>query len=110
MPALRTSSIPDTMNAAAIDRFGPPSTLTLHRLPVPEPGANEVLIALETAGVGIWDASIRDGSWRKPGRTRFPLIPAIAASYPLGKAAQAHRRLDRGRILGRLVLQLRRRR
>jgi NADPH:quinone reductase len=63
------------MKAAAADRFGPPSVLTLHELPVPEPGPREVLIALESAGVGGWDASIRDGSWRKPGRARFPLIP-----------------------------------
>jgi len=38
------------------------------------------------------------------GRFRVP----IAASYPLGKAAQAHRRLDREHVLGRMVLQVRR--
>lgn len=65
------------MKAAAVDRFGPPSVLTLHELPVPKPGAHEVLIAIHTAGVGIWDASIRDGSWRKPGRPRFPLVPGV---------------------------------
>jgi NADPH:quinone reductase-like Zn-dependent oxidoreductase len=65
------------MKAAALDRFGPPSVLTLHELPVPEPGPREVLIAIETAGVGSWDASIRDGSWRKPGRPRFPLVPGV---------------------------------
>ena len=48
-----------TMKAAAIDRFGPPSVLKLHTLPVPEPGPNEVLIALQAAGVGVWDADIR---------------------------------------------------
>jgi NADPH:quinone reductase len=26
------------------------------------------------AGVGGWDESIRDGSWRSTGRTKFPLI------------------------------------
>ena len=36
------------------------------------------------------------------GRVRVP----IAATYPLGKAAQAHRRLDRGRVLGRMVLRV----
>jgi len=65
------------MKAAAIDRFGPPSALTLHRVPMPSPGPQEVLIAMVTAGVGSWDASIRDGSWRKPGRTRFPLVPGV---------------------------------
>jgi NADPH:quinone reductase-like Zn-dependent oxidoreductase len=65
------------MRAAAIDRFGPPSALTLHEVPVPKPGPQEVLIAVETAGIGSWDASIRDGSWRKPGRARFPLVPGV---------------------------------
>jgi NADPH:quinone reductase-like Zn-dependent oxidoreductase len=65
------------MKAAAVDRFGPPSALTLHELPVPKPGPNEVLIAIDTAGIGVWDASIRDGSWRKPGRTHFPLVPGV---------------------------------
>jgi NADPH2:quinone reductase len=61
------------MQAAAIDRFGPPSALRLHTLPVPEPGSGEVLIALHTAGVGVWDASVRDGSTRE-GRIKFPLV------------------------------------
>ena len=69
--------IPDTMKAAAVDRFGPPSALTLHEVPVPRPGPHEVLIAIDTAGIGSWDASIRDGSWRKPGRPRFPLVPGV---------------------------------
>ena len=61
------------MAAAVIDRFGPPSVLHAGRVPVPEPGPNEVLIALYAAGVGSWDESMRDGSW-KEGRTRFPLV------------------------------------
>jgi NADPH:quinone reductase-like Zn-dependent oxidoreductase len=67
--------IPQTMKAAAIDRFGPPSVLRLHTLPVPTPGPREILLAIHTAGVGGWDESIRDGSWRtSPGRPRFPLV------------------------------------
>jgi hypothetical protein len=30
-----THETPETMHAAAIDRFGPPDVLTLHTLPVP---------------------------------------------------------------------------
>jgi NADPH:quinone reductase-like Zn-dependent oxidoreductase len=84
--------IPKQMTAAAIDRFGPPSVLTRHELPIPEPGPREVLIALDTAGVGSWDASIRDGSWRKPGRPRFPLIPGIDGSgIVVAKGARVRR-------------------
>jgi NADPH:quinone reductase len=61
------------MKAAAIDQFGPPSVLTLHELPVPRIGPSEVLIAVHAAGVGYWDARIRDGSWAE-GRVRFPLV------------------------------------
>jgi NADPH2:quinone reductase len=84
--------IPESMKAAAIDRFGPPSVLRLHQLPVPNPGPREVLIALDTAGVGSWDASIRDGSWRKPGRPRFPLIPGTdGAGIVVAKGARVRR-------------------
>ena len=74
MSPSRTLLTPGTdMAAAVIDRFGPPSVLHLGQVPVPEPGPNDVLIALHAAGVGSWDESVRDGSW-KMGRTRFPLV------------------------------------
>jgi NADPH:quinone reductase-like Zn-dependent oxidoreductase len=80
------------MKAAAIGRFGPPSALTIHELPVPNPGPREVLIAVEAAGVGSWDASIRDGSWRKPGRPRFPLVPGVdGAGVVVAKGARVRR-------------------
>ena len=92
-----TSTVPPphvsmTMKAAAVDRFGPPSALTLHEVPVPRPGPNEVLIAIDTAGVGSWDTSIRDGSWRRPGRPRFPLVPGVdGAGIVVAKGARVRR-------------------
>jgi NADPH:quinone reductase len=62
-----------TMKAAAIDRFGPPEVLTLHTLPIPQPGPTEVLIALYGAGVGVWDAELRAGTYTT-GKERFPLV------------------------------------
>ena len=53
------TAVPSTMRAAAIDHGGNPDVLSLHTVPVPELGANEVLIATDTAGVASWDASIR---------------------------------------------------
>jgi NADPH:quinone reductase len=80
------------MKAAAVDRFGPPSVLTLHEVPVPCPGPTEVLIAIDTAGIGSWDTSIRDGSWRKPGRTRFPLVPGVdGAGTVVARGARVRR-------------------
>src|ERR1044072_5227907 len=84
--------LPDSMRAAAIDRSGPPSALTLHELPSPKPGPQEVVIAVETAGIGSWDASIRDGSWKTPGRPHFPLVPGVdGAGIVVAKGARVRR-------------------
>jgi NADPH2:quinone reductase len=68
------TDLPQTMRAAAIDRFGGPEVLTIHTLPVPAIEANEVLIALDTAGVGSWDADMRAGWVPSGGRPRLPLV------------------------------------
>ncbi|MDV2997842.1 MAG: hypothetical protein N4J56_007547 [Chroococcidiopsis sp. SAG 2025] len=52
---------PQQMKAMAVDEFGEPDKLTLHTLPVPTVDAGEVLIRIEIAGVGIWDAMEREG-------------------------------------------------
>jgi NADPH:quinone reductase len=91
-PNPRKSPVPPIMRAAAIDRFGPPAALTLHRLPVPQPGRNEILIAVHAAGVGVWDMSIRDGSWRPYGRAKFPHVLGIdGAGIVVARGAGAHR-------------------
>jgi NADPH:quinone reductase-like Zn-dependent oxidoreductase len=59
----RSLSLPATMRAAAIDRFGPPDVLKLRGVAVPQPDPGEVLIAIHAAGVGSWDANIRNGTW-----------------------------------------------
>jgi NADPH:quinone reductase len=58
------ASIPEMMNAAVIDRYGGPEVLHLEALPVPEPKRNEVLIRLQTAGIGVWDPDIRAGEFK----------------------------------------------
>jgi NADPH:quinone reductase-like Zn-dependent oxidoreductase len=49
------------MKAARILRFGPPSVITTDDLPRPEPGAGQLLVRVKAAGVGNWDALIREG-------------------------------------------------
>ena len=61
------------MKAAAIDKTGPPEVLTIHTLPVPKVGPKDVLISLLAAGVGIWDAQIRNGDY-SVGSKRFPRV------------------------------------
>src|ERR1700689_691587 len=80
------------MKAAAIDGFGPPSVLGLHKLPIPEPGPDEILIALTAAGVGVWDAEVRDGSWQPAGMQKFPLVPGTdGAGIVVAKGARVLR-------------------
>ncbi len=48
------------MKAAAIHRFGPPDVIALDDLPRPTPDPGQVLIRVAAAGVGPWDALIRE--------------------------------------------------
>jgi NADPH:quinone reductase len=61
--------VPKNMKAVVVDKTGPPNTLHIKDVPVPALARNHVLIALEYAGVGVWDAEQRAGSWGrvKPG-------------------------------------------
>ncbi len=118
------------MRAAVVDRFGGPEVLTQRVVPVPGLAASEVLIAVDTAGVGSWDADMREGWWPDSKRPQFPLvmgtdgsgtIAAVGARvrrFTLGervyaaggvprlaRAKEAHARLARGHVLGKIVLR-----
>lgn len=49
------------MKAARVLRFGPPSVIENDDLPRPEPADGQVLVRVKAAGVGPWDALIREG-------------------------------------------------
>ncbi|MBX3159053.1 MAG: NADP-dependent oxidoreductase [Deltaproteobacteria bacterium] len=93
--ARRRVQIPDTMIAEAIDRFGPPEVLTAHRRPVPSVSPNEVLISLRSAGVGNWDARIRDGSWALD-KVRFPYVLGVDGAGIVAAKGSRVRRFDVG--------------
>jgi NADPH:quinone reductase-like Zn-dependent oxidoreductase len=67
------AAVPQTMRAAAIDKAGGPEVITLHTLPVPSPAADEVLIAVDTAGVASWDVYVRQHPERLK-HSGFPLV------------------------------------
>jgi NADPH:quinone reductase-like Zn-dependent oxidoreductase len=92
------AAIPETMRAAAIDRFGGASALKLRELPVPVPGADEVLIALHTAGVGSWDAWHRQGG-DAPRRPRFPMVLGTDGAGTLAARGSRVRRFEVGERL-----------
>jgi NADPH2:quinone reductase len=52
-----------TMRAVVIDSFGGPEQLHESKIPVPSPDSGQVLIGLETAGVGSWDPFEREGGY-----------------------------------------------
>lgn len=87
--------VPATMEAAAIDRFGPASLLKVHRLAVPKPGPNQVLIEVHAAGVGIWDAQTRDGKWAE-GSEQFPLVLGADGAGVVVARGERVRRLSIG--------------
>ena len=68
--------IPQQMKAMAVDAFGGPDQLTLHEMPAPAVGPGDVMIRVECAGVGVWDAMEREGKLEtmKPQPGPFPLI------------------------------------
>jgi NADPH:quinone reductase-like Zn-dependent oxidoreductase len=90
--AERLHAIPKTMHAVAFDHPGGPEVLSVHVLPVPELDANEVLIAVHTAGVGVWDADIREG-WSPGGRR--PHYPLVLGSDGSGTVAAVGSRVRR---------------
>jgi NADPH:quinone reductase-like Zn-dependent oxidoreductase len=59
------------MKAARVLQFGPPSVITNVELPRPEPAAGQLLVRVKAAGVGNWDALVREG---KIAQEPLPLI------------------------------------
>ena len=49
------------MKAARVLQFGPPSVIINADLPRPEPAAGQLLVRVKAAGVGNWDALVREG-------------------------------------------------
>jgi NADPH2:quinone reductase len=90
----RLPAVPETMRAAAIDRFGGPEVLTVHVLPVPTVDPREVLIAVSSAGVGSWDAEIQ-AEWWPSGKPTFPLVLGTDGA---GKIAAVGSRVRRFKV------------
>jgi NADPH:quinone reductase len=86
---------PQTMLAAAIDRFGGPEVITPRKLAVPAPGPNEILIALHTSGVGEWDAWHRQGG-DAPANPRFPMALGTDGAGNVAARGARVRRFEEG--------------
>jgi NADPH:quinone reductase-like Zn-dependent oxidoreductase len=64
---------PTTMMAWRVHEFGSPDVMQFEEVPRPSPGPGEVLVKVEAAGVGPWDAWIRAGKSALP--QPLPLTP-----------------------------------
>src|SRR5580658_3274266 len=65
-----------TMRAVAIDEFGGIEKMKPRQLPVPEVATDEILVRVDTAGVGVWDPFEREGGFAKEFgmKARFPYV------------------------------------
>src|SRR5271166_3601062 len=66
------------MKAIEIREFGGLDVLNYTDVPVPSPGPGQVLVRVRAAGIGPWDAWIREGRSRLP--QPLPLIPGSDVS------------------------------
>lgn len=74
------------MRAAALDRFGGVENIHVKQIPVPQPGPDEVLLRIESAGVGVWDPYEREGEFAKMFGTK-PTFPYVLGSDGAGTVA-----------------------
>ncbi|MGP9501099.1 NADPH:quinone reductase [Specibacter sp. AOP5-B1-6] len=76
--------IPQTMHAACVDALGPADSINYERLPVPQLGPTDVLVAVEAVTANPVDTFVRSGAYPTP--TPFPfvigrdLVGTVAAS------------------------------
>lgn len=87
----------NSMEAAAIDRFGGVETITLQTLPVPEVGPDEVLIQVESAGVAVWDVFEREGGFAKMFGIE-PKFPYVLGSDGAGTIAAVGNEVSRFKV------------
>jgi len=80
------NNIPQSMNYIQIEKHGDPEVLKLHSMPVPEPGAGEVLIKVAAAGVNRPDMMQRKGLYPPPtGATDDPGLEVSGTVVSVGQ-------------------------
>src|SRR5262245_7265214 len=80
-----TSVLPETMTAIVIEAPGGPEVLKPATLPVPSPGAGEMLIRVEAAGVNRPDVLQRRGFYNPPpGASPLPGLEVAGTVAALG--------------------------
>src|SRR5262249_38266661 len=87
-----TNGLPDTMDVVEIRGFGGPEVLVPAKRPVPNPGADEILIKVEAAGVNRPDVLQRQGGYAPPkGASDLPGLEVAGSVAALGPGAHRFR-------------------
>jgi len=82
-------TLPETMQAAGFDAPGGPEVLRLERLPVPQPGAGQVLVRVSHAGVNRPDVIQRQGFYPPPpGASPIPGLEIAGTVAALGTGVE----------------------
>ncbi|MFC4912476.1 zinc-binding dehydrogenase [Actinomadura gamaensis] len=72
--------------AMAVTSFGPPENLKPVRMPVPEPGPDEVVVKVAAVAVNPADLGMREGRYPWADEPRLPLVPGydLAGTIEVG--------------------------
>ena len=88
--------LPSQMTVVAISKPGGPEVLIPESRPVPQPGADEILIKVQAAGVNRPDVAQRSGSYPPPpGASDLPGLEVAGIVAAVGSNAKRHRVGDR---------------
>ncbi|MFZ0216497.1 MAG: zinc-binding dehydrogenase, partial [Candidatus Dormiibacterota bacterium] len=93
------------MRAIVVDAFGPPDVLRLAEVPDPTPGAGEVVVDVQLAGITFVETQIRAG--RAPNPAMLPTLPLIPGNGVGGAVREVGPGADRSLIGRRVVTGLR---
>lgn len=87
-----------TMRAVAIDEFGGIEKMKARELPVPEVATDEILVRVDTAGVGVWDPFEREGGFAKEFgiHASFPYVLGTDGAGTVEKVGEHVHNLKRG--------------
>jgi len=92
-----------TMRAVAIDEFGGIEKIKPRKLPVPQLATDEILVRVDTAGVGVWDPFEREGGFTKEFgmKANFPHVLGTDGAGTVEAVGNAVHNLKRGdRVYG----------
>jgi NADPH:quinone reductase-like Zn-dependent oxidoreductase len=87
------------MRAIVITTRGGPEVLRLEEVPDPVPGPDEALVEVTAAGIA---SGVRAGIWPLISSRRAS--PVIERMLPMADAADAHRLLDDGTHVAKILL------